>query len=84
ISASFGHPVGMRVAKGSIPPLSTVGKEYRVRLPDCQGDYSLRVRLNFRHLPPYLLDEIGTPHLKHLLETVVVDERELVIHMTAP
>ncbi len=39
-----------------------------MRLPDRAGDYFLRVRLNYRHLPPVLLDKIGIPRLKHLLE----------------
>jgi len=79
VSASFGRPVGFRIAKGSLPPLATVGQDYPVRLPDCPGVYTYRVRLNFRHLPPTLLDHIGTPHLKHLLEVVVIDECEGVI-----
>ena len=32
------------------------------------------MRLNFRNLPPALFDKIGIPHLKPLLETVVIDE----------
>lgn len=76
ISASFGRPVGFRIAKGSLPPLATIGHTYPVRLPDCPGVYTYAVRLNFRHLPPTLLDHIGTPHLKHLLEVVVIDECE--------
>lgn len=82
ISASFGRPLDFRVSKGSLPPLSTAGKTYRIRLPDCPGEYELRVRLNYRHLPPDLFDKIGTPHLKHLLEVVVIDEHESVIEVT--
>ncbi len=79
ISASFGRPFTFRIAKGSLPPLETIGQNYPVRLPDCPGEYTWSVRLNFRHLPPTLLDHIGTPHLKHLLEVVVIDECEGVI-----
>jgi hypothetical protein len=82
IPASFGRPEAFRVSKASLPPLSTRGKDYRVRLPDCPGKYVLQVRLNFRHLPPVLLDEIGTPHLKHLLETVVIDDFCTTIRVT--
>jgi hypothetical protein len=81
ISASFGRPRGFRIAKGSLPPLGTLGQRYPVRFPDCPGDYLLAVRLNFRHLPPTLLDHIGTPHLKHLLEIVVIDSYDAVIHV---
>ena len=83
ISASFGHPLDMRVAKASIPPLSRAGQDYHVRLPDCPGEYSLQVKLNFRYLAPHLLDELGATPLKHLLETVVIDEHESVIHETS-
>lgn len=79
IAASFGRPSGFRVSKGSIPPLATVGGDYPVRLPDEPGPCAVRVRLNYRHLPPVLLDKIGTPHLKHLLETVVIDEFQSTI-----
>jgi hypothetical protein len=79
ITASFGRPGGFRIAKGSLPAERTMGKNYSTRLPKCRGDYHLQVRLNFRHLPPALLDKIGTPHLKHLLEIVVIDEFESVI-----
>ncbi|MCA9246703.1 MAG: hypothetical protein KDA42_06295 [Planctomycetales bacterium] len=79
IPASFGRPEGFRVAKASLPPLATMGRNYPIRLPDCPGPYLLEVRLNFRHLPPTLLDAIGTPHLKHLLEIVVIDEYRGVV-----
>jgi cytochrome c5 len=79
LSASFGRPPGFRVSKGSLPPLRTVGRTYPVTLPPCSGDYHLDVRLNFRHLPPALLDAVGTPHLKHLLEVVVIDRYEATI-----
>ncbi|UUO05172.1 hypothetical protein M4951_17510 [Blastopirellula sp. J2-11] len=72
LSASFGRPGTFRIAKGSLPPLSTRGQTYKFS-PDCPGTYQVDVRLNFRHLPPTLLDHIGTPHLKHLLEIVVID-----------
>ena len=79
ISASFGRPVTFRIAKGSLPPLATIGQNYPIRLPDCPGVYTYRVQLNFRHLPPTLLDHIGVPHLKHLLEVVAIDACEGVI-----
>jgi len=81
ISASFGRPPVFRVSKASLPPLATMGGHYPIRLPDCPGDYVLRTRLNYRHLPPHLLDAIGTPHLKHLLEVVVIDEKVSVIRV---
>ncbi|MGB6042071.1 MAG: multiheme c-type cytochrome [Pirellulales bacterium] len=80
ISASFGRPPTFRIAKGSLPPLATIGQTYPVTLTD-PGAYRVDVRLNFRHLPPVLLDHLGTPHLKHLLETVVIDQRQTVIHV---
>ncbi|MBI2478761.1 MAG: hypothetical protein HYV60_09050, partial [Planctomycetia bacterium] len=76
---SFGRPADFRIAKASLPPLKTIGRTYPVRLPDCPGLYTVRVKLNFRHLPPTLLDHVGVPHLKHLLEIVVLDEYESVI-----
>lgn len=76
---SFGRPSVFRIAKGSLPPLQTVGRTYPIALPNRPGRYTLRVRLNFRHLPPILLDEIGISHLKPLLETVVIDEYHCVI-----
>jgi len=79
ISASIGRPNAFRIAKASIPPLSTVSERYPVWLSNCEGPHRLLVRLNFRHLPPVLLDEIGTPHLKHLLEVVVIDQFESFI-----
>lgn len=81
VSASFGRPPGFRIAKGSLPPLATMGKSYPVKLPPVPGQYTVRVQLNFRHLPPALLDHIGTPHLKHLLEIVVIDDYEDTIHV---
>jgi hypothetical protein len=72
-SASFGRPPGFRVAKTSLPPLRTRSHRYPIRLPSVPGPYQLDVQLNFRHLPPALLDQIGTPHLKHLLEVVTID-----------
>ncbi len=71
---TFGRPGGFRIAKGSIPPLKTAHGKYSFRLPKSPGTYSVRVRLNFRNLPPVLFDKIGIPHLKHLLETFVIDE----------
>jgi hypothetical protein len=81
ISASFGRPETFRISKGSLPPLATIGQTYPVKLPNVAGDYVVDVRLNFRHLPPVLLDHIGTPHLKHLLEIVVIDQHRSVIHV---
>ncbi len=83
IVTSFGHPPDFRIAKGSLPPLATVSKKYPVRLPRIRGTYTVDVRLNFRHLPPALLDQIGTPHLKHLLEIVVIDRHQGVIHVAS-
>lgn len=76
---SFGRPSVFRISKGSLPPLQTVGQSYPVRLPDCSGQYSLLVRLNYRNLPPALFDKIGISHLKPLLETVIIDEYRCVI-----
>jgi len=78
---SFGRPTQLRVSRASLPPLGTRGQHYPVKLPDCAGTYRVTVRLNFRHLPPVLLDKIGIPHLKHLLETVVIDEYHGVIQV---
>jgi hypothetical protein len=77
--ASIGRPPTFRIAKGSIAPLRTMGKRYPVRLGQRSGPHTVDVRLNFRHLPPTLLDHVGTPHLKHLLEIVVIDEYHGVI-----
>jgi len=71
---SFGRPFAFRVAKSSLPPLQTAGRDYAMRLNRGAGRYRVHVRLNFRNLPPALFDKIGIPHLKHLLETVVIDE----------
>ncbi|MEO8494941.1 MAG: multiheme c-type cytochrome [Planctomycetota bacterium] len=78
---SFGRAGDFRIAKASLPPLKTLGHTYPVKLPDCPGPYAVRVKLNFRHLPPVLLDQVGVPHLKHLLEIVVLDEYESVLHV---
>ncbi|MDA1162509.1 MAG: multiheme c-type cytochrome [Planctomycetota bacterium] len=80
-TAAFGRPSTFRISKGSIAPLSTVSRSYAIRLPEQAGDYCLRVRLNYRHLPPHLMDEIGTPHLKPLLETVNIDQHDSVIQV---
>ncbi len=82
IAASFGRPEGFRVAKGSLAPLSRQGQNYPIQLPRQAGRYTVSVKLNYRHLPPILLDEIGTPHLKHLLEVVVLDEWTGVIEVS--
>jgi hypothetical protein len=80
-AAAHGRPPTFRIAKGSIPPLGTIGKTYPIRLPADCGDLTLVARLNFRHLPPALLDAIGVPHLKRLLEVVVIDEWQSVIRV---
>lgn len=82
IAASFGRPPTFRIAKGSLAPLRTMGQRYPVRLGRCPGPHTVDVRLNFRHLPPTLLDHIGTPHLKRLLEVVVIDAYHGVIDVT--
>ena len=80
-SLSFGRPPTFRIAKGSLPPLGTLGQTYPVQLPSLTGDYVVDVSLNFRHLPPALLDAIGSSHLKHLLEIVPIDHRQTVIRV---
>lgn len=80
-TAAFGRPAAFRISKGSIAPLSTVSRVYKAQLPEQAGEYCLRVRLNYRHLPPHLMDEIGTPHLKPLLETVVIDQHDSVLQV---
>lgn len=80
--ASFGRAPDFRIAKGSLPPLQTIGKTYPVKISQCSGNYSVSVRLLFRHLPPTLLDHIGVPHLKHLLEVVVIDQYHGVINVS--
>ncbi|MFT5523763.1 MAG: hypothetical protein ACI9HK_001711, partial [Pirellulaceae bacterium] len=73
ISSSFGRPFSFRIAKGSLAPLTAQGQDYPVDFPNYPGYYKVYVALKFRHLPPTLLDHIGTPHLKHLLEVVTLD-----------
>ena len=53
--------------------LSRAGEQLNV------SQSTVTARLNLRHLPPSLLDEIGTPHLKPLLEIVVIDEKQALI-----
>jgi hypothetical protein len=74
VAASFGRPPAFRVAKGNLPPLKTLGKTYPVHLPARPGCYRVTAQLNFRNLPPTLLDHIGAPHLKHQLQVVVIDD----------
>ncbi len=81
---TFGRPPGFRVGKTSLPPLRTMGQSYALPKLACAGPYIVAVRLNFRHLPPTLLDHVGTPHLKHLLEVVVIDSYEAVIAVNPP
>ena len=80
-SMSFGRPPVLRIAKGSLPPLGTIGKNFPVLLPKLCGDYTVDAVLNFRNLPPNLLDEIGVPHLKHLLEVVPITSCRRVIRV---
>ncbi len=82
IAMSIGRPAGFRIAKASIAPLATATCRYPIWLSDCEGPHRLLVRLNFRNLPPILLDEIGTPHLKKLLEIVVIDQFESFIYVS--
>lgn len=79
ITLAQGRLLSFRVAKSSLPPLSTAHRTYPVRLPAARGTYRIAVRLNFRHLPPSLLDAVGVPHLKPLLETVVIDQYHATI-----
>jgi RNase P subunit RPR2 len=76
IAQSMGHASGFRIAKYSLPPLKSRAGVYPIRLPATCGYYRLIVQLNFRQVPPVLLDRIGTPHLKKLLEIVVIDSYE--------
>lgn len=84
IAQSQGRASGFRIAKASLPPLGTRAQTYPLRLPPMPGRYTIDARLNFRHLPPALLDAIGTPHLKHLLEIVVIDQKFAVIDASGP
>lgn len=79
IAQAQGRSLGFRVAKSSLPPLSTAHRTYPIRLPDSPGCYHLQVRLNYRNLPPALLDAVGVPHLKPLLEIVVIDQYDASI-----
>ncbi|MEM9187203.1 MAG: multiheme c-type cytochrome, partial [Planctomycetota bacterium] len=83
IAQSYGRAGNFRIAKASLPPLGRRGQTYPFRLP-ATGEYTVEARLSFRHLPPALLDAIGTPHLKHLLEVVVIDRRVATIQAVAP
>ncbi len=80
IPISFGRPFSFRIAKGSIPPLASRGKTYHATL-HAAGPHRLLVRLHFRNLPPNLLDHIGAPHLKQLLEDVVIAEHQAMIQV---
>lgn len=80
-SQLFGRPNGFRIAKGSLTPLATMAKRYPIDVPDCPGSYTVDVRLNFRHLPPTLMDHVGVPHLKHLLEVVEIDRCQSVLQV---
>ena len=79
LALSFGRPSNFRISKGSLAPLATMGQTYPVPLGGAPGPHTVVTRLNFRHLPPTLLDYVGTPHLKHLLQTVVIDESVTMI-----
>jgi nitrate/TMAO reductase-like tetraheme cytochrome c subunit len=80
-AAAFGHPMAFRIAKGSLPPLSKIRKSYPVKLSQTPGRYAINVKLNYRHIPPVLMDKIGIPHLKHLLETVVIDQCDTTLQV---
>ncbi|MCH8922734.1 MAG: hypothetical protein IIA67_06255 [Planctomycetes bacterium] len=82
ISASRGRPEVFRLAKGALGPLKTEGQTYPIELPTIEGDYLLDVKLNFRHMPPGLMDRIGAPHLKRQLEIVVIDSHRSMIHVS--
>lgn len=73
LSASMGRPNTFRLAKGSLPPLEVFRKTYRF-VPASPGRYQARAQVNFRHLPPSLLDHIGIPELSHLLDVLVLDD----------
>ena len=79
LSQLFGRPAGFRLAKGSLTPLATMKKHYPIDVPNCAGYYTVDVRLNFRHMPPTLMDQVGLPHLKHLLEIVEIDHSQSVL-----
>jgi hypothetical protein len=79
IAQAQGRSLGFRSAKASLPPLSTAHRTYPIRLPETPGCYHLQVRLNYRNLPPVLLDAVGVPHLKPLLEIVVIDQYDASI-----
>ena len=81
LSQLFGRPSSLRIAKGSLSPLATMKKHYPIDLPDCPGRYTVDVRLNFRHMPPALMDHVGVPHLKHLLEIVELEHFQSVLHV---
>lgn len=83
IAQSFGRASNFRIAKASLPPFGERGQTYPVLLAQ-PGTYYVDARLNFRHLPPALLDAIGTPHLKHLLEVVKIDQKQAVIQVNGP
>ncbi|PHS12527.1 MAG: hypothetical protein COA78_08180 [Blastopirellula sp.] len=80
-AASYGRASTFRLAKGSLPPLATRGQTYPVCLPNHPGIYTVKVRLNFRNIPPVLLDYIGVSHLKKQLEIVVIDQFESIIEV---
>ncbi len=81
-SMSFGRPFGFRIAKTSLPAESSVKRTYRIPVP-CDTDLlDIHVRLQFRHLPPVLLDRVGVPHLKPQLEVVVIDECRVAVPVT--
>ncbi len=80
-SISFGRPDDVRIAKGSLAPLRTKRKTFPIKLPALCGNYQLTVRLNFRNMPPALLDAIGAKGLKHLLEVVVINEYQATVQV---
>ncbi|MBM82250.1 MAG: hypothetical protein CMJ78_16920 [Planctomycetaceae bacterium] len=81
-SATMGRHFAFRMGKSSLPANATMGKSYPVRIPNTCGEYNVRVRLNYRHLPPNLFDKLGVAHLKKLLQVVVIDEYQTSINVT--
>jgi len=81
VSQLFGRPADFRIAKGSLTPLATMEKRYPIDVPDRPGIYTIDVRLNFRHMLPTLMDHVGVPQLKHLLEIVEIHHSQSVLRV---
>ncbi|MBX3438825.1 MAG: hypothetical protein KF861_15125 [Planctomycetaceae bacterium] len=75
IAGARGRPGTMRIQKSNLPPLATRERGYHFVAPDRPQTCTYRVRLLYRHLPPHLLDKVGVPQLKPLLEIVTIDEK---------